>query len=473
MKVGEPGCPVAAAERGRRVLVSRNSSFEVGDHDFTRFSIVPSVCFVIDIPETIDGSWYTGKVLVGLKEATFEPSSPIRHSVEISDCLVSRGLQNNPVLFVYCDGGPDHRLTYISVQLSLISLFLRLDLDFLCACRTAPYHSWRNPVERIMSIINMGIQCIGLMRKEAKDEYESVIVKCNNMSQLRAAAEKKSGLAEEVLDCMSPVKLLLSDVIMRLKLKQKPFELYPAASEAEIKALWENLLNIDPTLTFGEKINKSTLESHPKIQEFITHCCQLRHYSFCVKKCGDSSCGICLPPRLPPTVFAHVHFLPDPVPMADGHYKPFCEIYGTVTSESHRPSLAKKSPKGKTLPFVASVQHVRNVNIMVLCEECSMWRLVYSPYKLSASEKEKLSSVLNEVSFTCGASLSALKLTDRLSEVCVRDLQCFDPVEKLYYSMKYDPICVYCCEDKTLTSPANCYPQCEKCNSRPPIRKRL
>ena len=58
-----------------------------------------------------------------------------------------------PVLFVYTDGGPDHRLTYISVQISLICLFKKLDLDYLCACRTAPYHSWRNPVERIMSVI--------------------------------------------------------------------------------------------------------------------------------------------------------------------------------------------------------------------------------------------------------------------------------------------------------------------------------
>lgn len=41
IKVGEPNYPVAAAERGRRVLVSQNQSFGVGDHDFTKFSIVP------------------------------------------------------------------------------------------------------------------------------------------------------------------------------------------------------------------------------------------------------------------------------------------------------------------------------------------------------------------------------------------------------------------------------------------------
>ena len=35
VKVGEPGFPVAAAEHGRRVLVGRDSAFQVGDHDFT------------------------------------------------------------------------------------------------------------------------------------------------------------------------------------------------------------------------------------------------------------------------------------------------------------------------------------------------------------------------------------------------------------------------------------------------------
>ena len=36
IKVGEPGFPVAAVERGKRVLVKVGASFEVGDHDFTK-----------------------------------------------------------------------------------------------------------------------------------------------------------------------------------------------------------------------------------------------------------------------------------------------------------------------------------------------------------------------------------------------------------------------------------------------------
>ena len=89
--------------------------------------------------------------------------------------------------------------------------------------------------------------------------------------------------------------------------------------------------------------------------------------------------------------------------MEDGHYKPFQDVYGTDTTEDHRPSLAhqKRSTKSKTLPFVASVQHVCNVNLMVLCEECDMWRLLYSPFKLSPTERKKLENALDQYTFTC------------------------------------------------------------------------
>ena len=83
---------------------------------------------------------------------------------------------DKPVLFMYTDRGPDHRLTYISVQLSLICLFLNLNLDYLCVGRTAPYHSWRNPVERIMSIIKLGLQCVGLARSKLSHEFERDIL---------------------------------------------------------------------------------------------------------------------------------------------------------------------------------------------------------------------------------------------------------------------------------------------------------
>ena len=56
IKVGEPNFPVAATERGRQVLTVAGSQFLVGDHDFTTFSLIPSVILHIDIPDDISGS---------------------------------------------------------------------------------------------------------------------------------------------------------------------------------------------------------------------------------------------------------------------------------------------------------------------------------------------------------------------------------------------------------------------------------
>ena len=130
LKVGELNYLVAAAERGRKVMVNRNESSEVADHDFTKFSLIPSVSLLIDIPEDITGSWYTGQVMIGLKEGTCEASSPHRHVTELHEVLNDNDfLTDKFILFVYSDGGPDHRLTYLSVKLSIISLFLKNDLD--------------------------------------------------------------------------------------------------------------------------------------------------------------------------------------------------------------------------------------------------------------------------------------------------------------------------------------------------------
>ena len=249
--------------------------------------------------------------------------------------------------------------------------------------------------------------------------------------------------------------------------------MFSAASELEIKEVWNSLHAIDSTLNLGDKHQKGSLSSHPSLKAFLSHCCQERHYSFCIKKCGESTCDICKTTRLPPEIFSQIHHLPDPMPASDGHYKSFSEVYGTPTTETHRPSSTKHTGKAKTLPFVASIQHVRNVSLMVQCEECAMWRLLYAPRKLSSVARQELESLLEDYTFSCGAALSDLELPSVLSEVCARDLQCYDPVEKLYYSMNYDPICIYCCAEENLVTKDGYYPQCESCQDKVPVKKRV
>lgn len=87
VKVGEPGFPVAAVDRGKRVIVGLNQSLEVGDHDFTKFFLSPSVS-LDELPDSINDSFDDGQVHVGMKENAFQPSSGLRHACELHNSMV-------------------------------------------------------------------------------------------------------------------------------------------------------------------------------------------------------------------------------------------------------------------------------------------------------------------------------------------------------------------------------------------------
>ena len=61
----------------------------VTDHDFTKASVIPSVAMICNIPPDGTGSFYAGQVHVGIKDAIFEPSSPLRHATELNGILNS------------------------------------------------------------------------------------------------------------------------------------------------------------------------------------------------------------------------------------------------------------------------------------------------------------------------------------------------------------------------------------------------
>lgn len=82
-------------------------------------------------------------------------------------------------------------LPIISVQVFLICLFLSLELDYLLATRTAPCNSWRNPVERVMSAPNLGLQSVGMVRQAGDETFEATVSGCKNLQDLCKAAEKR------------------------------------------------------------------------------------------------------------------------------------------------------------------------------------------------------------------------------------------------------------------------------------------
>lgn len=145
-----------------------------------------------------------------------------------------------------------------------------------------------------------------------------------------------------------------------------------------------------------------------ELSAFMKHCCISCHYSFRIKKCGSEPSALCGPVRLPKEVYEQLHFLPVPVPGEDGYYKTFKDLMGTKTDGSHRLSLQKVSNWTKTLPFAASVQHVKNLDLMLQCDKCCMLRLLYCRFKLSKKEWSDPKTTFQDVSLTCGAQLQDL-----------------------------------------------------------------
>ena len=50
--------------------------------------------------------------------------------------------------------------------------------------------------------------------------------------------------------------------------------------------------------------------------------------------------------------------------------------------------------------------------------------------------------LLDNYSYTCGFSLQDIELPQPFREVYIRNINCYEPIEMLYYSAGYDPICI-------------------------------
>jgi hypothetical protein len=252
-----------------------------------------------------------------------------------------------------------------------------------------------------MSVINLGLQCIGLAHQQMSSEFEKEVEKCNTLSELRKCLKGHESLVQNSL---SPVKALLSSIFTCLKLHDEYVCIFCSACLDEISNFWSTLLILDSTLNMEGTFTKETIKKYLKVLKFIDHCCQESHYVFDILKCGESTCELCKPVRLPFEVFNKLRHIPHPIPGSYRHYLSFNEAFGQSTTEEHRPSInSSKSGIRRKLHFSASVQHVRNSQIMVQCLECGMWRLIFSKYKLKKEDCDTLTAIVEESIYTSGS----------------------------------------------------------------------
>ncbi|CAB5394997.1 unnamed protein product [Rhizophagus irregularis] len=198
-KVGEPGFPVAAVERGKSVVVGKDITFAVADHDFTKTGIIPSVV-ICDIPESINGNFYRGKVHIGLKNPIFQPSSPLQHATELYHIFLKEEFFDKPVLCLYTNG----------------------------------------------------LQSVGLMRAKMSGQSEELMSKVSTMNDIRKIAEENPTLKEDIIASLQTPINLVCDVFNWQSLKDEPFKTFDAATETEMERFWEAIWLIDENVTYED-----------------------------------------------------------------------------------------------------------------------------------------------------------------------------------------------------------------------------
>ncbi|XP_013398525.1 uncharacterized protein LOC106165000 [Lingula anatina] len=356
-------------------------------------------------------------------------------------------------------------------------MFIILDLDMLVCARTAPQNSFRNPVERIMSIINLSLQAIGIMREKMSPDMEKLFESVSTMKDARAIAEKNPGLKQAIVESTEPVRDMLNMLLQRLSLKNEPFSTVQPATDLEVEEMWNLILIVDKTITMTDT-TKVKLQTKTDLLAFMGHCCVSRHYFFTVKKCGVEGCTLCKKPRLPAEVFSQLNNFPDPVLDSTGeHYKPFSEVYGSETDESARPSLKVSRTTGHGMPFTPNAENTRGV---VKCLDCNKPRTVHSQRALSAENNRQMAALKEEAMYTCG--IAWIPEAHPLRDICFvsRALSCATAVEVYYFSARMKSrvltvlplVCWKCGETDTLPIPRekleqfqSIHPVCQVCKA--------
>ena len=249
------------------------STVEALDHDFHVHGIVPSVALLASILEDIHGSFYRGKVVVTCKDKVTQPSSALRHATELTlivttNCSTDGLSSDKPVLVLVTDGGPDHRLTFASVKIALLLLFISLDLDMLVAVRTCPYQSWANLGERVMSTLNLALQNVSLAQKRMSEEAEASLQGKNTLADIRAEVERNLSLIQELQDSISHPIITLTKCFTAMELKDEPFFAGVAATGEEIQAVFERVHFIDPDVT-PDNLKSNVLQASRPLQFFL------------------------------------------------------------------------------------------------------------------------------------------------------------------------------------------------------------
>ena len=238
------------------------------DHDFHVHGSVPSVTFYIDVPEKPVDSFFTGQAFVTNKDKVTQPSNALRHATELTSLVQTHYGTARPIMVLVSDGGPDHRVTFGSVQVANICMLQALDLDMLVCVCTCPYQSWQNIAERVMSTLNFALQNVSLARSKMPEVFEALIHNKNTLQDVRTVIEQRPELSEAISDSIAPVKIALGQRFQSMKIKGEAIKLGVPATNAEMTELFSHSSFVDPNLECN-KLTKEDLKKATALQSFL------------------------------------------------------------------------------------------------------------------------------------------------------------------------------------------------------------
>lgn len=471
--IGDPGASVSTGVRGKKSIVPTSSTLIALDHDMTRCSLTPSVVLQCEVPKSVDKSFVRGKVFIVLNDSIFQTASPFRHAAFLSKMMLSSGNDPKPMLLKFTDGGVDQRNTLEAVKLANICLFKEFNLDLLIHVRSAPGHSYTNPAERVMSILNLGLQNVSLERKPCEKKIEDALKNKNSMAEVRAFHEENPNfrIRQGWTESLEEVKRTIQNRFIRLKLKDEPVQVLDPLSDQDIEVMKRHLRELFPDMDLT-KLQKTHTRKIKSYQDWLDRHCKSTQYVFQIKKCDNVSC--CIPPRNP-----QPSWLPDPQLDATGeHYLPYSEVRGKETTEKDRPTLKllkKKKPQvpaeepaegvdcstvltntcknvdvlgyieePQSKPSLCTVQNARSI---VECIECRKPRVVYSKYRLTERQQYSIVCDLSELEYTCGSPILPPSNPLYKPVMARSTITCESPVELSYYrsGLGHADLCSYCC----------------------------
>ena len=169
-----------------------------------------------------------------------DPFSALHNAAEVEDILSYRyqGKQNiPPIIILYTDGGQEHRSNFLSVKIALTVLQKSLNADMLVAVQTAPGHSFRNSVEKVNCVLNIGLYGIGVMRQTTDHFFKKKLNTTANTDEIRKLLLQKTTyphLLKKSLDlCIS----LIIESFSRLHLKENEIVTRECLSESVVTDL--------------------------------------------------------------------------------------------------------------------------------------------------------------------------------------------------------------------------------------------